>query len=490
MIFYIITIIIAVYSTKQSTSTDISNKSPKILEKCGNNYCLPGWNHLGESINLVTGEPSGIMAIDVSFNRNKVVRDHWRNRTWGIPDQFSAIFAGDGRESVHIFNSTTHYMNYMSTKSGANIGFGRWFSASAETEKVNKIVHKRSFEYTLTEQGVRVYRLKLIPSNLRVNLSLDLEEEISYLPLKYDKDTYIKFIKRYGTHYIDQVDIGGKGQTETAIMTSYTSRYNEQKIQMEAGIEFSWLKANGRHERHKRERHREWVTHSVVNTRVIGGDPTQGFDLKDWSKWLPTVAFAPEKLSYKVELLSTIIRDKVKSDNIKRGILEYLADNDRRDNPPKIVPNCRHLSIYTGINRPQNGIRRVGELPHVGIIPQSLWLINGPNENDECLVSFSSRNKNNNMEAEEHLVAYSSRLRVEAHRSTDYNRRVTQQCVSFKVNNEKYDGHKNIFTHISVKPKTIIKSVVSHYCCPRCHIFRGVFSSWGVVYQPRLYYEE
>lgn len=449
-----------------------------LTRQCGKHFCVPGFDAIFECVDLVRGEGMNRECIDFTFG-NKVFHDPHRNRTWGVPNELRVIHKGDGKELTKIYKTTKKFMEEQTEKTGAGFSFGSWFSASVETEKVDKVVRNNKHVYTRTEQHVKVYELtSTLPAPLLEPSEL-LQALINRLPTEYNKEKYYEnFVKYVGTHIVISAQVGGEAIVDTALYKSYYQRYQETKVKAEASAEFDWLKANAKYERSKRTNHREWVEQSSVDITLIGGDSTR-LGMKNFKKWAESVPFLPLRIHYKVIPIWEIIKDKAKADNIKKAILDYKADNP----PPKpeIVPDCRHVIFTASTSRPQNGLKVIGKYIDSYRRTIYIWLVSGPNRSDKCVVSwrtdFPETGKQSDTE-----IGYSNRLNVDASIFSLCRNNNNQLDMITIVNEHKLYG-TSINREIIIKEDNKVNINTTTTCKLGCN---GKCASYVFTYQPRI----
>jgi len=243
---------------------------------------------------------------------------------------------------------------------------------------------------------------------------MDLYVVLNELPNEYDKKKYMEFIEIFGSHVVVEAKLGGWGKVKTQVKKSYQERSGSSNIKIQAGAEFQFLKFNVEAERSRRQNSGEYVENSSVHTEVFGGDSTN-LRLKDWDHWVKSIPLYPRKTSYRVEPISELIKDTVKKANIERAVNEYISENQRVENNLREVPNCFH--VIRASEPPRNVIRNVGVFDGYtrgsSCADNHVYLVNGPDVNDRCAVSWAYRRNwgNTNLESFEG-ISYSETVNV------------------------------------------------------------------------------
>jgi hypothetical protein len=451
------------------------------IQKCGKNPCMPGIDNLGQGFNAVKGEFTNQNIIQFTYSKNKTFSDEHRKKTWGLPDEINSRHLGDGSITSHVHNSTLNYMKYMSQKVGLSAK-GDWFSASVKTEQISKIVQRKSYVYAFTEQSIQVYHTifnKILPL---LKASLDFMEVINYLPEIYNKSLYRKYlIEFFGTHFVIEAKLGGSGRTESVVSTSYVRRHDEQKVEVEASVDFNWLKANAEFRRHTRSDQREYISSSTVTTSVYGG-ASETFKLSDWTKWALSVPFLPQVVDYKVESICEMIKEnEKKKKNCHQAVLEYVAEHKRNDPIVKEVPNCMHIAEAT--HPPPGTIKHIGSLSKVSGSSPQVFLVKGPNSNDQCVATYSFKRSYTDVAFGQSFRIYSNNLPIYVKSSCTGDLPPSRIFyVGCKGSTPTLVGGSELVTHGTYQGGGL--------CVLGSTMTNSVFNNcrhYGVVHQPRIY---
>ena len=217
-------------------------------------------------------------------------------------------------------------MKHVSSKTGAT-GSSKWLSASKEVRSVHEITIKKTRQFSNVQQNFRIYKLVMIPRANQLNLAKHFIDTIRSLPEKYDEREYLNVIKKYGTHYLTEVLLGGRAESRTIVNTTFVRERGSIITKNEARVEYSWLKQNKKEDRHQRRDHESYIVNSDIDTLMIGGKPGN-YEIKDWAKWSETLALSPTVVSYKVGSICDLITwNKNKVENLNKVIMKYLEEN-------------------------------------------------------------------------------------------------------------------------------------------------------------------
>ena len=162
--------------------------------------------------------------------------------TWGIPNEYHATFNGEGRERIELYESASKFQQTLSTSTGAGVGFGKWFSMSVEVTDVRETTREKKYQVSTVQQKFRTYHLKVIPDGKDIRPSNIFKAALDSLPENYDKVKYMNVVKKWGTHSLKEVELGGRAESKTSITSSFVSTRGEQGTKVEASAEYFWLK--------------------------------------------------------------------------------------------------------------------------------------------------------------------------------------------------------------------------------------------------------
>uniref|UniRef100_A0A1B8Y3U9 Perforin 1 n=1 Tax=Xenopus tropicalis TaxID=8364 RepID=A0A1B8Y3U9_XENTR len=202
----------------------------------------------------------------------------------------------------------------------------------------------------------------------------DFTKSLQQLPECYNektKEEYRKLIAKYGTHYIEKAEVGGKVSEVTALRTCQVAMegmtLDEVKdclsveAKISAGFSISDPSISSEFRRCKeiaKTSKRGDNFHSTFNERtweVKGGKVT--FDLLNteggkgsrvFKKWMESLKTDPDVLTYSVEPIHNVVRDNgPKKENLRTAVSEYIKENALtkkcscpRYSPPSQGPDC------------------------------------------------------------------------------------------------------------------------------------------------------
>ncbi|XP_048083862.1 perforin-1-like [Alosa alosa] len=238
---------------------------------------------------------------------------------------------------------------------GVEVGMGRSHVARFAFSKAKK----DRFTFFIHEFNCTYYSFRV--SNT-ARLSREFSQDISRLPRDYNskKQQYKQLLNTYGTHYLSQVDLGGRVRTVSAIRTCLTILNSQTTGEIKDCLSAQLSLTFGLSIIDPKVTPKAEVCSSMLNskdmivtstyryinqiTEIVPGDVwigTLNNDTTGFEFWFDQLKEDPGVVSYSLNPLSMLITDKVIKDNVKTAIKEYLKDNA---NPP----NSDSLSCKSG----------------------------------------------------------------------------------------------------------------------------------------------
>lgn len=173
---------------------------------------------------------------------------------------------------------------------------------------------------------------------------------VSALPAQYNsqsKSRYENLISIYGTHFLRQVDLGGRIRSTTAVRTCKVSMTGLSVLDVsnclsaEASVVIKGVPVNGQGSYCKSQSKKLQNSNSFSAsfsdrvTEVLGGDGNSAVDILftpdnkgGYSAWLKTLKTLPGVVSYRLSSLHMLLRkDPVRSASLQRAITDYIMKN-------------------------------------------------------------------------------------------------------------------------------------------------------------------
>lgn len=250
---------------------------------------------------------------------------------------------------------------------GSRSDLAKFARSQHNVDKATFAIHEISCTYYS-------YRLSDHPQ-----LSAEFTKHLKRLPqslnTSQDRTLYKRLIDTYGTHYIHQVQLGGKVRRITAFRTCLATLkgFSESDVKtclnVELRMALGFLPANASFS-NKCDNllknnmsmgfYQGFMTHKI---EVIGGeryfpdilyqqDPSEAYQ-----SWMNSLQNNPDVVSYAIFPLHHLVEDSQVSGNLRSIITEYIKENQLKDNQlgfkncspaPNLDQNCCPLRTGTG----------------------------------------------------------------------------------------------------------------------------------------------
>uniref|UniRef100_A0A8C5QBH8 Perforin-1-like n=1 Tax=Leptobrachium leishanense TaxID=445787 RepID=A0A8C5QBH8_9ANUR len=357
-------------------------------QKCLKRPFVPGHTLLGEGVNIVTMKKTGANVIDMQLflsqrNTCTVCKNPYKNMAvQKLPlamADWKPYSSCSRKVSSEVSRSAVSLAEEMGSEVQNNWEAGLELQHPSGNAKVvlagshseiNKFTEEKSNSdrYSFVKQQVSCvyyrFNLKQNPS-----LSQNFKESVKSLPESYSVKTkyeYLQFIRRYGTHYISQADVGGEVVEVTAIKTCQVALQGasveelkdclniETNVAVTGKVEANAKASACRELSQKMTRQNNF--HQTFNERtwqVRGGSIK--FDLlsinnKDnnaaqFETWMESLKKDPDIVTYSLEPVHDLLKSELK-ENLQKAVSEYIMEK-------ALWKNCS----CTGNSQPSEGAK-------------------------------------------------------------------------------------------------------------------------------------
>ncbi|HVZ96678.1 MAG TPA: MAC/perforin domain-containing protein [Chitinophagaceae bacterium] len=239
---------------------------------------IPGADALGFGFNILGDYDYSSITSQLFIHKNSNASQYTyqpTNLTYAVPDNISVITNTNTTGSTQVFSSRQQFQNYFSAKakvSGSYAGFSGQFSAAySQTQQSDK-----SFYYCLSETEFTGWEL-LLSSQSSDWLSTAFTEDpiVQNLPSNFSKqnrEQFFEMFRKFGTHFISKVTLGGNLYYYVAVEDSFSS--NEQQVQVNVSLEYKavFFSASASAESDWKQLGQNWANSRIVKVDAVGGD--------------------------------------------------------------------------------------------------------------------------------------------------------------------------------------------------------------------------
>ncbi|XP_075782205.1 perforin-1-like [Pelodiscus sinensis] len=198
-------------------------------------------------------------------------------------------------------------------------------------------------------------------------LTSHFTEALENLPEQYDSNSKVEYqqlISNYGTHYVSQVQLGGRARDVTAVrvceaaLSGLTTEEIKDCLSAEAAVSIGPGSVHGGYSKCEEEKKKGTVRgsfHEMYQERhveVEGGHSTtdvlfSGKGTKDFSAWIESLKSSPGLVSYSLKPIHSLVeQDDSKQEALKRAVSEYILERALWRNCTKSCPPGTQRSAH------------------------------------------------------------------------------------------------------------------------------------------------
>jgi len=270
---------------------------------------------LGASVNLITGQQTGLRVIYYSYSRGAEFQNDglFNNQTFSVPDQVVVRSTGTREQVSNVFHSAQDYASYSASKAGLSIGIPGLFSFSFDTLSTTAVWEHWQSVLSVTEETVELLQAEIPYFDLDAgNTDAQFNASWPSLPAQY---AYQAFVQAFGTHYITSVSLGARTSMRSWVDQVFFSENTDSSISESASAVFDLFKLGERVTSSSAQSLIEFDMHSISEFAVLGGN-FSAFNFSQYAQWINSIGSAPALLFYTVAPLYDLISDPVIKDNL------------------------------------------------------------------------------------------------------------------------------------------------------------------------------
>ncbi|XP_063157536.1 perforin-1-like [Candoia aspera] len=364
--------------------TTVSRCEPRSSIDCKkHSNFVPGRNFIGEGVDITTLERKGAYMVDISkwqgpngtctLCQNSLMGRQWqklplvgvdwqekqncRQQITNFVDELDMDVANAAAKEIKNdwkMELAEDLMKYWKQEMGlSNVQVAFAGSHSQMTIFAHKKSRQDRYSFLRHEIECEHYSLRLQQSPL---LSFHFSQAMDKLPQNYDPEEYQHFINIYGTHYINQVNLGGRARYLLALKTcamalvGFTAEKVKECLELEASLRHNrplgffrfhsecnklWM---------RKSRGNFYDTYSSQHTELVGGHKQMLFsdsrDMQLLAEWMKSTKTTPGLISYSVLSLHTLLnRTDPRRNLLKQAIASYINQRALRRDCPQSCPD-------------------------------------------------------------------------------------------------------------------------------------------------------
>ena len=299
---------------------------------------IPGTGILGSGFNIL-GEYGPSSATSRIFRLGKLDAKKYTYQPTGIvyevPENASVVSNTTSGGSAYTFSDRTQLQGHFSEKAGAKFTAGG-FSGEVNAGYSQASENDQSFYYGLYEAYYNGWDMHLDhQSSDWVSTDFTDDPDVKNLPDSFtpqNQDAFFAVFRKFGTHFVSQVTVGGSFYYFVAVDKSFSS--NEETITVDIKLEYNAVFASGSAESKTEwgQLSKHWAESRSVNVQATGGDTSAldglapGFDSNDkaaFDGWKDSVMKNPAAIKFTLRPLDVLFSGK-KADAVREALDRYM----------------------------------------------------------------------------------------------------------------------------------------------------------------------
>ena len=302
---------------------------------------VPGASDLGWGFDIFGdyGE-SSLKAQLFQFSSGTTWTDPISGVNYQLPANVSLSMVEKSSTNAQVFDSAESVQQYFAAKASLEASyvseFGA-FSGAFNSAYEKNVDQTHLYKYALIDSENIAWRLTLESQSL-AQLTPEVQAEITALPDSFSAGSrvqFFRFIRRYGTHYVSRVAVGGRLYYYVAIEKSYLS--DDTKINAGVTLEYDavLVSAKAKSEVEWSQLGKSWVESRTANVEVVGGTPDAlllGIPEYDdnrstlFTTWVESIKIAPAAMDFQLRPVSALM-PAAKSAAMEAAVRAYMSDN-------------------------------------------------------------------------------------------------------------------------------------------------------------------
>lgn len=300
---------------------------------------LPGSAYLGKGIDVfgafdVSSVLNSFRLFDASQPGTATYGVPGSGVTYDVPAGVSAYAIEQREGTSEVFSKKSDFSKFISAEASLE---GNYLAFSGEFEanfsQIKNTVSEYTFgTYTLYSSG---YGVALEDSSeLALAPSVKQDQDYAAIPTEYNEDTrplFYTFLRKYGTHYVHAVEMGGRLYYNVAIDNSFETSEEDFKANISAEYK-GVFGASGSSSVEWNRVSNQWADHRSARIRACGGSesilaslavPRKGENHADaLSQWISSISQRPGPMRFLLKSVDTIFSG-AKAAAMARAVEDY-----------------------------------------------------------------------------------------------------------------------------------------------------------------------
>jgi len=195
--------------------------------------------------------------------------------TYDVPDNASPVDYTNSTGSVYLYNTQEQFQSHFSQKAGASTSWGA-FSAQFSLAYSQTLNTDVSYFYGIYEADFTAWQLKVDNTSASwLSPEFLTDPDVQALPTTFtpqNQELFFTVFRKWGTHYVAQVTVGGSLDYYEAVMSSYSS--NQQQVSANIQLEYKAVFTSSKAESQTdwQQLGQTWANSRTVTVNATGGD--------------------------------------------------------------------------------------------------------------------------------------------------------------------------------------------------------------------------
>lgn len=362
----------------------------------GNLQPIPGASVIGCGFNILgTYSTRSLMSQIISLGDAGSSTYEYAGITYSVPQNASPIDYSLKSGTSYLYNTQEQFQSHFANKSGVSASYGA-FSGQFNLAYSNTVNTDISYYYGIYEADITTWELKVNQTSANwLTPEFTSDPDVAALPDTFtpqNQEQFFAVFRKWGTHFVAQVILGGSLDYYSSVMTSYSSSQTQVKANIELEYKAVFTSSKATSELQWEQLGQNWANSRTVMVSATGGNstplnalsPTYGDSDSDiFSDWASGVEQSPSVIEFTLRPL-TLLFSGTKAQAVQDALYAYtngaIVAWGASDYTPGTGPAGGNISTNWGIN--VDGIVTqpnppVAPLPPVVIAPGTVIPVGG-----------------------------------------------------------------------------------------------------------------
>ncbi|HLK02194.1 MAG TPA: MAC/perforin domain-containing protein [Streptosporangiaceae bacterium] len=331
---------------------------------------IPGASVVGCGFNILgTYSPQSVTSQIVSLGNPDSSTYQYAGNTYSVPQNASPIDYTFSSGSSYLYSTQEQFQGHFAQKSGVSASYGA-FSGQFNLAYSNTVNTDYSYYYGIYEADITTWELKVNQTSANwLTPEFVNDPDVQALPSTFTSENQEQFFtvfRKWGTHFVAQVILGGSLDYYSAVMTSYSSSQTQVKANIELEYKAVFTSSKATSEVQWSQLGQNWANSREVKVVATGGNsaplnalsPTYGDSDSDIFKtWSDGVAQNPSVIEFSLRPLSVLFSG-AQAHAVQAALFAYtngaIVAWGSSDYTPGKAPGGGNVTTSFGIN--VNGI--------------------------------------------------------------------------------------------------------------------------------------